>query len=115
MARCIMLLGLLCGCFAFAQTARAQGLWFGGFGPGPGIYGTGIYGSSFYSYGVGGPGFSPGSPGFGWGYPVGVRRAYAPRPVVAVGPVVGRPVYAARPAVGVPLGRAYRRVYRRGW
>lgn len=110
MARCIVMLGLLCGCFAFPQTARAQGLWFGGFGPGPGIYG-----GSFYSYGVGGPGFSTGYPGFGWGSPVGVSRVYAPRPVVAVGPVVGRPVYAARPAVGVPLGRAYRRVYRRGW
>jgi len=34
---------------------------------------------------------------------------------VAVGPVAGRPVYAARPAVGVPLSRAYRRAYRRGW
>lgn len=114
MARRMLLLGFLCGCLAFAptagSTASGQGLWFGGFGPGPGFYGSG-----FYSYGVGGPGLYRGYTPAGWGYPVGWSRVYSPRPVVAVGPVVGRPVYAARPAVGVPLSRAYRRTYRRGW
>lgn len=110
MARFVLLLGLLCGGFGFAQRADAQGLWFGGFGFGPGFYG-----SSFSAYGVGGPGLSGGFAPVGWGYPMGWGRIYAPRPVVAVGPVVGRPVYAARPAVALPLNRAYRRIYRRGW
>jgi hypothetical protein len=118
MSRFLMLLCLLC-CFAFSTPAKAQGLWFGGFGLAPGVYGSGFSPYGFSSFGFGGPGFYPGlysgryTP-IALGYPVGaawgLRTVAVPRPVV-----VGRPVYAARPAVAMPLNRAYRRIYRRGW
>ena len=130
-------LAMFCGSIACPNTARAQGLWFGGIGfGGPGFYGPGFGGPGFY-----GPGFSP----YGFGnaaylggyfparvrYPVVVARPVAAYPVaaypvaaypiavspVAVSPVIGpvRRVYAPRPAVAVPLNRAYRRAWRRGW
>jgi len=109
MSRCIMLLALFCGAIAWSPTAHAQGLWFGGFGFGPGFYGSGFSPYGFGSLGTYG-GFTP----IGYGYPAAWSRVSAPRPVVAYA-APPRPVVAARPAVALPLNRAYRRIYRRGW
>lgn len=115
MSRCILMIGMLLGAVAFSPSANAQGLWFGGFGIGsPGFSSLGFSSSSFYRYGVGGPGlyglYAPAA----YGYPLGWNRVSPVRPVL-YGVAPPRPVYAARPAVALPLNRAYRRVWRRGW
>lgn len=116
MSRCIVLLGLLCGTLAFSPSANAQGIWIGGFGFGPGLYGSGFSPYGFgNAYAFGGPGLYRSYSPVAFGYPAGWSRISAARPVVAVAPYVGRPVVAARPAVALPLNRAYRRIYRRGW
>ena len=127
MIRRILALGLLGGAIMFAQPANAQGLWiggpgfggigFGGFGFPPyafgnvGLYGRGI-GSGYSPYGFANAapfgGYAPAT----FAYPVAVRPVYVARPVI-YGAVA--PAYVPRPAVRVPLNRAYRRVWRRGW
>ena len=110
-------IGLMVGSLACAQPASAQGLWFGGIGfGGPGYFGPGFYGSGFSPYGFGNAGFysagryyAPARYGYGYGYPMTVRR-----PVVAV-PVAPRYAAYSRPAVRHPLNKAYRRTFRRGW
>ena len=91
-AVCAVLLG---GFGAVPRAANAQGLWLGGIGFGPGLYGSG-----FGPYGGWG----------GVGAVVPARVAY---------PVVSRPVVvAARPVVVSPTPHAYRhvnRVVRRSW
>jgi len=133
-------LALLCGTLAFAQPASAQGLWiggpgFGGFGFGGlgfGSLGFGGYSGLGYSgLGYGGYGFSPygfgnaayfagGYPTATFAYPLAVRPVYVPRTVyvarpIAYGGIAPAPVFVPRPAVRVPLNRAYRRAWRRGW
>ena len=137
MKRRILALALLLGCVVVAQPAKAQGLWLGG----PGFGGIGFGSPFFGNPGLGGLGFSPYGfgnvglygGGIGSGYsPYGFGNAayfggyapatfaypVAPRPVYVARPVVYRdvvPVYRPRPAVRVPLNRAYRRAWRRGW
>jgi hypothetical protein len=133
MVRYVLAIGMLCGTLGFAPTAHAQGLWFGGIGyGGPGWYGGGFgspgwYGGGFGPYGFA-PGFFPfgfGSPGWyggyapvRFGYPLMVPPVVVARPVYVARPVIYGglvPAYAARPAVALPLNRAYRRAWRRGW
>ena len=112
MVRRILALGLVCGSLAFAQPANAQGLYLGGIGFGsPGFYGSG-FGTGFSPYGFGNAAYFGGYAPARFGYPVAVRPVYVARPVV-YGSVA--PAYVPRPAVRVPLNRAYRRVWRRGW
>ena len=103
MLRRMVILGLLCGALCCAQPASAQGLWLGY----PG----------FFPYGFGYPSLSGGFAPVGFGYPVVVRPVYVARPVIYGGVVSSglAPVYRPRPAVRVPLNRAYRRIWRRGW
>ena len=132
MVRRILALGLLCGSLAFAQPANAQGLWMGGPGFGgigfgsPGFSGLGYSPYGFGNFGLYGGGFGSGFSPYGFGnaayfggyaparvaYPVAVRPVYVARPVVYGN---AAPVYAPRPAVRVPMNRAYRRAWRRGW
>ena len=133
MKRRILALALLLGCcVVVAQPAKAQGLWLGGPGFGgigfgsPGFSGLGFSPYGFGNFGLYGGGFGSGFSPYGFGnaayfggyaparfsYPVSVRQVYVPRPVV-YGNVA--PVYAPRPAVRVPMNRAYRRAWRRGW
>ena len=117
MVRRILLLGVLCGSLAGTDSAKAQGLWFGGMGfGGPGFYGPGFYGTGFGSgfspYGFGNAASFGAIPPARFGYPVVARPVYVARPVVYGGIA---PAYAPRPAVRVPLNRAYRRAWRRGW
>lgn len=129
MVRRVLAIGLLCGALGFAPAAQAQGLWFGGgsFG-GPGWYGGGFFPPGFGPYGFAPTGFFP----YGYGpavftggyapvrfaYPVAVAPVVVARPVYVARPVVYGglvPAYAARPGVALPLNRAYRRAWRRGW
>lgn len=117
MARWILAFGVFCGSLACAGPASAQGLWFGGMGfGGPGLYGPGFYGTGFgtgYSpYGFGNAAFFGAIPPARWNYPVVARPVYVARPVVYGGVT---PAFVPRPAVRVPLNRAYRRAWRRGW
>lgn len=132
MMRRILALGLLGGSLMCAQPANAQGLWiggpgfggigfgspgFGGFGYSPygfgnvGLYGRGI-GTGYSAYGFGNAAYFGGYAPAAFAYPVAVRPVYVARPVI-YGDVA--PAYVPRPAVRVPLNRAYRRVWRRGW
>ena len=101
MLRRIVILGLLLGALSCAQPASAQGLWLGY----PGIFQYGFGYPSLYG------GFAPVA------YPVVARPVYVARPVIYGGVVSSglAPVYRPRPAVRVPLNRAYRRIWRRGW
>ena len=123
MGRRILALGLLCGSLIVTQSANAQGLWIGGMGFGsPGFYGVGMSPLGFWGSGFYGSGFSP--YGFGnaasfggyaparFNYPVAVRPVSVARPVAYTRVA---PAYVPRPAVRMPLNRAYRRVWRRGW
>lgn len=133
MTRQIVALGLLCGSLVFAQPVNAQGFAYGGPGfvgfgfgspmlayPGfgaiglapPGFGTVGLYGAGVSPYGFGNAAFFGGYAPATFAYPVAAGPVYVARPVVAGGAV---PVYAPRPAVRVPLNRAYRRVWRRGW
>lgn len=132
MVRRILALGLLCGSLAFAQSASAQGLWLGGPGFGgigfgsPGFSGLGFSPYGFGNFGPYGGGFGSGFSPYGFGnaayfggyaparfaYPAAVRPVYVARPVVYSG--ISR-AYPPRPAVRVPLNRASRRAWRRGW
>jgi hypothetical protein len=132
MVRRILALGLLCGSLAFAQSASAQGLWLGGPGFGgigfgsPGFSGLGFSPYGFGNFGLYGGGYGSGFSPYGFGnaayfggyaparfaYPVAVRPVYVARPVVYGG--ISR-AYPPRPAVRVPLNRANRRAWRRGW
>ena len=132
MKRRILALALLLGCVVVAQPAKAQGLWLGGPGFGgigfgsPGFSGLGFSPYGFGNFGLYGGGFGSGFSPYGFGnaayfggyapasfaYPVAPRPVYVARPVV-YGNVA--PVYAPRPAVRVPMNRAYRRAWRRGW
>ena len=116
MVRRIVVLGVLCGALGCAQPASAQGLWFGGMGFGPGFYGPGFlgagFGSGFSPYGFGNAAYFGAYPPARYTYPVVARPIYAARPVVYGG---FAPAYVPRPAVRVPLNRAYRRAWRRGW
>ncbi len=96
MLRRIAILGLLLGALCCAQPASAQGLWLGY----PGFFPYGFGYPSLYG------GFAPVA------YPVIARPVYVARPVIDSEVV---PVYRPRPAVRVPLNRAYRRIWRRGW
>lgn len=117
MVRRIVALGLLCGSFACAQSASAQGLWIGGLG----FSGVGVgpafgavpfgFGSGFHPYGFGNAAAFGGSAPATFAYPVTERPIYVARPVVHG----GVPPYPPRPAVRAPLNRAYRRAWRRGW
>jgi hypothetical protein len=123
---------VLCGSLALARPASAQGFWIGG----PGFAGLGFGSVGFGGLGSSGFGFPPyGFSPYGFGnvpyfggiypaamfaYPVAVRPIYVPRPVSVARPIVygsiaTAPLFAPRPAVRVPLNRAYRRVWRRGW
>ena len=132
MVRRILALGLLCGSLTFAQPTNAQGLWLGGPGFGgigfgsPGFSGLGYSPYGFGNFGLYGGGFGSGFSPYGFGnsayfggyaparvaYPVAVRPVYVARPVVYGG--ISR-AYPPRPAVRVPLNRANRRAWRRGW
>jgi hypothetical protein len=123
MGRRILALGLLCGSLVFSQSANAQGLWIGGMGFGsPGFYGVGMspfgfggpgfYGSGFSPYGFGNAAYFGGYAPARFNYPVAVQPVYVPRPVAYTRVA---PAYVPRPAVRMPLNRAYRRVWRRGW
>lgn len=131
MMRRIVALGLLGGSLMFCQPASAQGLWIGGPGLGGIGYGSPVFGGFGYSsYGFGnvglyGRGFGSGYSPYGFGnaaffgyapatfaYPVAVRPVSVSRPVIYGGVA---PAYVPRPAVRLPLNRAYRRVWRRGW
>jgi hypothetical protein len=118
MIRRILVLGVLGCSLAVVQPARAQGVWFGGIGV-PG----------FYASGFASAGFSGGLIPTRLGFPVVAAVVPPPvviaPPVVVVPPVVSvarpivyggiGPVYVPRPAVRLPLDRAYRRAWRRGW
>ena len=132
MKRRILALALLLGCVVVAQPAKAQGLWLGGPGFGgigfgsPGFNGLGFSPYGFGNFGLYGGGFGSGFSPYGFGnaayfggyaptrvaYPVAVRPVYVARPVVYGG--ISR-AYPPRPAVRVPLNRANRRAWRRGW
>lgn len=116
MALGVVSLGMMCGSLMAPRPASAQGLWFGsvGFG-GPAWFGPGVYGPGLYGPGIYGPRFGSGFSPYGFGavaYPVAVRPVTVTRPVIYGGIT---PAYVPRPAVRVPLNRAYRRVWRRGW
>ena len=132
MKRRILALALLLGCVVVAQPAKAQGLWLGGPGFGgigfgsPGFSGLGFSPYGFGNFGLYGGGFGSGFSPYGFGNaayfggyaPAAFAFPVAPRPVYVARPVVYRdvvPVYRPRPAVRVPLNRAYRRAWRRGW
>jgi len=107
MKRRILALTLLLGCVVVAQPAQAQGLWLGG----PSFGGIG-FGSGFSPYGFGNAAFFGGYAPARAAYPVAVRPVSVARPVVYGG--ISR-VDPPRPAVRVPLNRATRRAWRRGW
>ena len=132
MKRRILALALLLGCVMVAQPAKAQGLWLGGPGFGgigfgsPGFSGLGFSPYGFGNFGLYGGGYGSGFSPYGFGnaayfggyaparfaYPVAVRPVYVARPVVYGG--ISR-AYPPRPVVRVPLNRANRRAWRRGW
>jgi hypothetical protein len=107
MKRRILALALLLGCAVVAQPAQAQGLWLGG----PSFSGIG-FGSGFSPYGFGNAAYFGGYAPARVAYPAAVRPVYVARPVVYGGISRADP---PRPAVRVPLNRATRRAWRRGW
>lgn len=135
--RLMLALVVLCGSLASARPTHAQGFWIGGpgfAGLGFGSFGFGGLGSNwmgsggfafppygFSPYGFGNaPYFGGGYPAAMFAYPVAMRPIYVPRPVsvarpILYGSIAPAPLFVPRPAVRVPLNRAYRRVWRRGW